>query len=140
VIFDSVRAPSDSHTLREAPMTSRYAFWLLAIPGLALALFRSFGVLFFAASNSLWLLVPALVLVLLILITIEDESVSPLVLVAILVAYLLSYVFAGWDRLLMNISNGTGPSLDILELVIISLLLARWWAQYSAAKNSYSDA
>ena len=92
-------------------------------------LFRVFGVLFFAASNSIWLLVPALVIAILLLATAGSKAVPAWVVAGVLGLYALSYQIAGWDRIKLRLSEGADLMPDLAELVLIALLVLRWWQQ-----------
>lgn len=113
-------------------MTSRYAFLMLALVGVAVVLFRMFGVFFFAASNSMWLLVPALVIGALLLATAGAKPAPAWLIAGALGLYLWSYKIAGWDRIKLRLSEGADLVPDIPEIVLIALLLMRWWQQRGA--------
>jgi hypothetical protein len=126
-------APKEAMTTRAGFLTEKSVYYLLALGCAVLILFRLFGVLFFAASSSLWLAVPAGVLLLLLLAAGDKPGPVWMVVVAC-VLYVLSYWYGGWDRLRLRLSSGAEPIPDLPELVLIVLLFRRWIEQRRIAK------
>ena len=85
-------------------LTEKSVFYLLALGSTVLILFRLFGVLFFAASASPWLAVPAGVLLLMLLVAGDKPGPAWMVVVACAL-YILSYWYGGWDRLRLRLEQ-----------------------------------
>jgi len=115
-------------------LTEKSVFYLLALGSTVLILFRLFGVLFFGASASPWLAVPAGVLLLMLLVAGDKPGPAWMVVVACAL-YILSYWYGGWDRLRLRLSAGAEPIPDLPELVLIVLLFWRWLEQRRAAEK-----
>lgn len=121
-------------TTKSGVLTERSVYYLLALACTVLILFRLFGVLFFAASSSPWLAVPAGVLLL--MLVIAGDKPGPVWMVVVAFAlYMLSYWYGGWDRLRLRLSTGAEPIPDLPELVLIVLLFWRWIEQRRVAKQ-----
>jgi len=84
-------------------------------------------VFFFAVSLSLWLVDPAGVLVLMLIVTTKNPEPSWMV-IAALVLYALNYWHADWNRLMLRLAEGGDPFPDLPELALLLLLLGRWLA------------
>lgn len=121
-------------TTNPSILTAKSTFYLLALGCVVLILLRLFGVLFFAASSSLWLAVPAGVLLLMLVLAGDKPGPGWMVAVA-LALYVLSYWHGGWDRLRLRLSTGADPIPDVPELVLIVLLIWRWVEQQKVAKQ-----
>jgi hypothetical protein len=121
-------------TTKSGFLTENGAYYLLALGCTVLILFRLFGVLFFAASSSFWLTVPAGVLLLMLLIAGKKPGPGWMVAVACAL-YILSYWYGGWDRLRLRLSTGAEPIPDLPEFVLIVLLYWRWIEQRKASKQ-----
>lgn len=119
--------------ISQASFAASTVYRLLALGCTVLVLFRLLGVFFFADSLSLWLVGPAGVLVLMLIVTAKNPGPAWMVMAA-LVLYALSYWHAGWDRLMLRLSEGGDPFPDLPELALLLLLLGRWFALRMRAK------
>jgi len=80
----------------------------------------------------MWLLVPALVIAVLLLATAGSRPAPAWIIAGALGLYGLSYKIAGWDRIKLRLGEGADLVPDLPELVLIALLLLRWWQQRGA--------
>lgn len=100
-------------------------FLLLCILAVPMVLIRLFGFLFFAATTSLWALVPALVLAALIPLSSMAQSCPRIIAAGLLCAYLLSVLLHGWWAAWSRIAGGQSALLDCFEAAMILFLTAR---------------
>lgn len=117
-------------TTKAGFLTGKGAYYLLALGCAVLVVFRLFGVLFVAASSSLWLVAPAAVLLLMLMIA-GDKPGPRWMMAAAVGLYLMSYWYGGWERLVLRLRTGAEPIPDLPELVLIVLLFWRWIEQRS---------
>ena len=98
---------------------------LLRLLAVGLACFRLFGVAFFASTTQIAVAIPALVLLVLALTPIRFLSSKRVAIKLILGAYLLSYFFGGFQRIL-----GFHQSMpDALEFIVVLCFCAFAWRQ-----------
>jgi hypothetical protein len=98
---------------------------LLCLVGVPLVLLRLFGVLFFASTTSLWAVIPALALGVLLATSVAPSPMGRILAVSMLCAYLCSLYFYGWPDLMHRLAEEGDATLDGLEGALIFLLVTR---------------
>lgn len=91
---------------------------------IALVLLRLFGVLFFWSEVSKWAIVPAITIIALLLATNLRQRPRRLLAGTLLLWYILSVYFEGWDVVMKQITEGANlgvVALDAAEAALIAL-------------------
>jgi hypothetical protein len=95
---------------------------LVRVVALPLIALRLFGCLFFALTG--WPLVPALVLIVLLVVSARPFRGRPLVAALLVASYLASVLFHGWSDAQLRLREGQEITYDIMEAVVIFILTA----------------
>lgn len=104
---------------------------LMAVLGIILVAIRVLGVFFFGATNSPVLAIPAITMIIVILLLLNNWRNSVLLGGAV-AAYLLSYVLGGFERMVLY--QKLMP--DLLEFSILCYFLARLFLLEKNRKNN----